>query len=100
MSEQDDGGAEPDPFDDDGIQDAPPEVAALMEEAMERFTREVPLGTPCPGCGSTETVHVSIGNPEGESHKVGEWTVVLPPDVFLAYCRCASCEYSWQSEQA
>jgi len=101
MSAQDDGGSGFDPFDDDEeLPEPSPEVAAALEEAMGHFLRETPLGAKCPGCGSQDTKHVSIGTPDGESIKSGKWTVVLPPELFQSYCECGGCGLTWHSEEA
>lgn len=84
----------------EAIPEAPSELAELMGRVLNALTRHVPLGMPCPECGSLETVHSSFGNPEGEERVESGLTVVLPPGVFLAYCECDACEHTWDSDKA
>lgn len=77
------------------------EMAERIGLALEQLTRSVPLGTPCPSCGSSATSHVSIGNPEGEVHVTPDgWRVVLPPGVFASYLSCEGCGEVWEADRA
>jgi hypothetical protein len=82
---------------EEGCPEADPELALALEEAMSLLTREVRLGQACPNCGSTDTVHVSVGDPDGASLPCKGWTIVLPPDVFASSCRCESCDHWWEA---